>query len=417
MADFDPSELDIFTPTHTNRYNACIGTNSLHDLRTYAEGYLQASQMLLDNIFEKRLAYERDTLVHPILYSARHAIELSIKHVLVRLNETDRKTDNRLLHGHSLKELWDLFKKQTLFDRRFVSVVGDIDSIVVQLDQADPDAQDFRYPVNADGQQTLDGKVIVDLITVKELVDFLKDRVLYLFHLTETVVEERQLHAFTNELNREELRQLSIDLPDVSTWRDGGAFIEVKGQWRHELGLSNRAFSRAVDFIKGHREFAGNIGSEYSFVVLDEAVLDEVLKKAHEVQLERFANRHDHGFERLRKPSPVYAAYESIKGILSPSAVAEIESLFYLSRDGHYSEEFDFLFKHFNKSMTALSGERLVEEMKRSFIHVFEKTNFIDELINGVRKIGKLTLAEKFSKYVVHVEVELDDLGIEMEFK
>lgn len=417
MADFDPSQLDIFTPTHTSQFNACIGTNSLHDLRTYAEGYLQASQMLLDNIFEKRLAYERDTLVHPILYSARHAIELSIKHVLVRLNETDIKTDERLLHGHGLKELWELFKQQTLFDRRLVSVVGDVDSIVVQLDQADPDAQDFRYPVNTDGQQTLDGKVIVDLITVKELVDFLKDRMLYLFNLTEFVVDERQISAFTSELNREELRQLSIDLPDVSTWRDGGAFEEVKGQWKHDLGLSNSAFSRAVDFIKEHREFSGNIGIEKGFFVLDEAVLDEVLKKAYEVQQERIENRRDRSFESLLKPSPVYAAYESIKDKLSPSAVAEIEAIFYLSRDRRYSEEFEALFEHFNKSLTVLSGDRLEEEKQRNFIHVFEKINFIDELIGGLRKIGRISLAGKFAKYVVHVEVDLDDLGIEMEFK
>ncbi|MCG7926279.1 MAG: hypothetical protein JAY67_12120 [Candidatus Thiodiazotropha taylori] len=417
MAELDISKLDIFTPTHTGQFNACVGKNGAHDLRTYAEGYLQASEMLLDNIIENALAYERDTLVHPIMYSARHAIELSIKHVLVELNKTDIQTEERLLRGHGLKRLWDLFKQQAKFDRRIIEVIDSVDPIVNQLDQADPDAQDFRYPTNSEGSETLDGKAIVDLVTVKQLVDYLKKRLLLLFRLTEVIVDERHLNAFTKELNREELRQLSIDLPEINEWEKTAEFDKVKECWKSKLGLSNSAFSRAINFIKSHREFSGNIGKEYKFFALNKDTLEQVLEKAYEIQQERIANRNDRSFKRLTRPDPSYAAYESLKGTLSQNAIAEIETIFYLSRDRRYSEEFDQLYDKTNKSLAVVGDDRLEEEKKNSFVHVFSKTNFIVELIGGLRKIGEVTLAEDFKKYIVHVEVDLADPGLEMEFK
>ncbi len=416
MSEIDPTKLDIFTPTHSSLYNACVGNNSLHNLHTYAEGYLQAAKILLSQIFEKQLLYERDTLVHPILYSARHAIELSIKHVLTKLNECDIKTDEKQLHGHSLKELWHLFEIQTQFDRRLKIIVENVKPIVKQFDEADPDAQDFRYPKNVEGVQTLEGKFIVDLITVGKLVYYLDEKILKLFELIRIIVDERNLNAFTKEMNRDELRQLSIELPSYKTWAKSEDFEKVKQLWRKNLGLSNNAFSRAVNFIKNHREFAGNIGIEHDFISLNEELLREVMATAYDVKKERIADREIEGFARMIKPDPSYKYLAALTDKLSADAIAELSAIFYISRDHRYSEEFDFVYNYHQRDFKGLTGERLEKAKKQSFFHVFSKSNFINEVVGGLGKIGKLSLAKELEKYIINEELELQSLGVSMEF-
>lgn len=71
-------DWNIFESIHGGSFNACVGENSLHDLKTYSDGYIEASVMLINNVLDNSLIGQMDTLIHPILYSARHAIELII---------------------------------------------------------------------------------------------------------------------------------------------------------------------------------------------------------------------------------------------------------------------------------------------------------------------------------------------------
>jgi hypothetical protein len=417
MSEIDPSKLNIFEPTHSGRYNACVGHNSQHDMRTYAEGYLQSAQILIDQIFEKDMGYERDTLVHPILYSARHSIELSIKHVLNKLNETDIKTEERDIHGHSLKELWCRFKEQTTFDRRIIEVLETIEPIVTQLDQADPDAQDFRYPENTNGKQTLDGKAIVDLVTVKELVEYLTEKLLYLYDLVEVIVRERQFGAFTKEFNREELEKLSIELPDINTWDNSEEFEVVKNRWKEKYSLSNKGFIRAVDFLKGHREFSGNINNEHNFIALESQLLEELIKKANRIRLEQIADKGKSLREQMANSNSAYASYPQFESRLTPNVMSELNAIFYLSRNREISEVFDYLYRDHSKEFEGLTDEELEGALKKSFLHIYEKTNFIDEIIGGLNNTGRLKLADKLSEYKVGEGIYQDDLGLMMELK
>jgi hypothetical protein len=417
MSEIDPSKLDIFEPTHSGRYNACVGHNSQHDMRTYAEGYLQSAQILIDQIFEKEMGPEGDILVHPILYSARHSIELSIKHVLNELNETDIKTEEREIHGHSLKKLWCRFKKQTTFDRRIIKVVEAIEPIITQLDQADPNAQDFRYPENTNGEQTLDGKAIVDLVTVKEVVEYLREKLLYLYDLVEVIVRERQFGAFTKELNRKELKELSIELPDINTWDNNEEFEVVKNRWKEKYSLNNTGFNRAVDFLKGHREFSGNINNEHNFIALDSPLLEELIKKANRIRFEQTADKGKSLRVQMTNSNTACASYPQFKSRLTPKVVSELNAIFYLSRNREISDVFDDYYRDHSKVFEGLTDGELEGALKKSFLHIYKKTNFIEEIIGGLNNIGRLKMADKLSKYKVGEEIDQDDLGLIMELK
>jgi hypothetical protein len=78
MAETDPYEHDpFFKKIHDADWNACIGRQGHEE--HYLDGYIEAAIELADAIIEKRMFAKRDTLVLPILYNARHALELTLQ--------------------------------------------------------------------------------------------------------------------------------------------------------------------------------------------------------------------------------------------------------------------------------------------------------------------------------------------------
>ena len=411
MSEIDLSTLNIFAAAGRTEFNAGVGTNSFHDMRTYAEGYLQAAEKLTEVMIEQRLMPQRDTLVHPILYSARHGIELSIKHVLSILHDVAIKTEERLLHGHQLGQLWPLFKEKTCFDRRVIAIVDVIDPIVIQLDQSDPDAQDFRYPINSAGEQTLEGKTIVNLAVVAKLIKVLHVNLLELMRLAERIVQERKLNAYTDSLNREELKKLSLELPDISTWAGSDEFFKVREKWKESLELSNGAFSRAVDFIKNHREFSGNIGNDHSLIALDIDFLERLFTVAYEMRKQDIADRDLDILEAVLKPSLARENYPSFKDDLSLERLAELKALYYFQDVAYMSESYEVEYECFVKELSVFEGESLENAIKEGFIHVYEKLDFIPAVLIGLKLTGQLKYYDSLSRYEVIENFDSSKLG------
>lgn len=388
---------DIFTASHDGTFNACVGENGLHDLRTYAEGYIDASILLLETLFEKRLLGSRDTLVHPILYSARHAIELTIKHVLTELNQCDLKTDENKIKGHSLGKLWALFEVVAKHDSRLNNLFQSMNPIVQYLDDIDKDAQDFRYPEGNAKQgekskQTLEGKRIVDLVTTHKMVNELKEFLMSLFSEVETVVEQRVMGSFTRDLNRDELKALSEECrDDTSTY-----FGETQKKWKALHGLSSNGFKRAIYFIKKHREFAGNIGEESDLISLSSELLDQIIEwKRKDIQ-RNIGNSALDVFERAKERPISWDAYEELETSLTPEVVAELEALYYLSFLSRYSESYEALYEQQLSNLVFADAAAQHQECMESFIRLFDKTSFLDCLIKSLRLVGQVKLSEKY---------------------
>lgn len=413
---------NIFESTHNGRFNACVGNNSLHDLKTYADGYIEASVMLLDTVLDKCLIGQMDTLVHPILYSARHAIELTIKCVLFELNKCDLKTDTKKITGHSLSKLWSHFDVVSKNDSRLRELYQTIDPILKVLDAADPDAQDFRYPVGnakegAAPVQTLQGIAIVDLLTVRDMIQELKERLENLYLLAERVSNERQLKSFTKELNRDELMQLAIDCgADSSLY-----FCETQTNWHRSHGLSKNAFRRAKDFIKNHREFAGYMGNETQLIFIDPKLLDAIvefkLQDVGRMLTEREERREKQPagsslyffnvsiFADEAKNEPVeFKAYSVLKDQLTPEVVAELETLYYLAYLSDYSEKYRLNFDGNLKALNLRDEAARSKACMSSFLDVFAKTNLINNLIKSLALVGQNTKSQYYAKKLASLE-------------
>lgn len=388
--------VDIFAASHDGTFNACVGENGMHDLRTYAEGYIDASILLLETLFEKQLLGSRDTLVHPILYSARHAIELTIKHVLTELNKCDLQTDENRIKGHSLGKLWSLFEAVAKHDSRLNNLFKNMNPIVQYLDDIDKDAQDFRYPAGNAKQgekpkQTLEGKRIVDLVTTYKMVKELKELLMSLFAEVETVVEQRAMGSFTQDLNRDELKALS----EACTNDTSAYFAETKKKWKALNGLSSNGFKRAIDFIKKHREFAGNIGEESDLISLSSELLGQIVEwKRKDIQRDLENSALD-VFERAKERPISCDAYGELEESLTPEVVAELEALYYLSFRSQYSETYVALYKALLKNLIFADEAAQKQECMESFIRLFDKRPFLDNLIKSLRLIGQVKLSKK----------------------
>ena len=86
-----PSAPDpFFHLPGASEWNACIGSQGREE--HYVDGYIEAAIELTTAILAKRLYRQRDTLVSPILYSARHAVELNLKFATRASNPTSLRT-------------------------------------------------------------------------------------------------------------------------------------------------------------------------------------------------------------------------------------------------------------------------------------------------------------------------------------
>ena len=66
----------FFRLTSSAEWNACVGPQSSE--ADYVNGYIEAAMELADAVIAKRLYDKRDTLAMPILYNARHALEIAL---------------------------------------------------------------------------------------------------------------------------------------------------------------------------------------------------------------------------------------------------------------------------------------------------------------------------------------------------
>lgn len=367
---------NIFQPGTDGTFHACVGENGQHDFRTYSEGYLEAADKLLTDIIENGNLGGRDTLVHPILYSIRHSIELAIKYMSSYLSSEIKYEKLGSLTGHSLNDLYKKFSTARKLDRRLAKAIADLEEPVDALHSVDPDGQDFRYPVDSDNNQTLNGKRIVNLLAVKEMFVAVDSIVRSMFQLIEEIYTERHLGAYVNKLgdsavNRPDLERLSKGLPGAEGSTQAEWDVAQK-HWVKELEISNSIYRKAVAFIKQHRQFAANMGVHIPLNSLTEDALKKLL----------FSTR-----SPLSDIEVLKLYREQIQSQPNES-VAEISALFCLGSGRQYSEEFEMEYQRELREFHSLEGDALEQARVKSFSHVVSKTNFCDGFKRGLNMVG-----------------------------
>lgn len=125
------------------------------DWTLYQYGYAGAAKLLMRRTASGR---DQDFLIYPILFTARHAIELGLKEIILCGNRL-LDQDNPNLIRHDLRYLWKV-AKPLLAEVEALHQPGAseeeattaFEDLINELSAADPRSTTFRYPVDTDGR-------------------------------------------------------------------------------------------------------------------------------------------------------------------------------------------------------------------------------------------------------------------------
>ena len=150
-------DMSLFETTNQSDWRANARMDHRLDWGLYILGYKEATNLLIEHTASGR---DQDTVIYPILFNARQAIELGLKEVILLgdrlLNLDDPYYASPLPLGHQLRPLWDKAKGRIAqvgtsldpgaLDDHYHRSAAEFERLLLQLDSADPRSFNFRYP-------------------------------------------------------------------------------------------------------------------------------------------------------------------------------------------------------------------------------------------------------------------------------
>lgn len=414
--------------------NACVGNNGSPGYWEYADGFSYAANLLLNQILDNKDRNNVDIVIYPICFNIRHAVELRLKHAIIRIRELYeiKKIDKQfnLLNIHDIKNLWNIIVESTKeLDKRFSIVVEKIEEYISDISQIDPTGQTFRYPYSNEEVKHLTEESIINLFVIrsrfKKLSQYLS---IFVEYIKEISIEYSQ-GLFTEKLSREDLFKISREIPPYSEWGDH-EFLAKKVEIIERHSLSRRNFSEALNKIKEHTElsyFIHNKQDSVSFskekiktffhhwsqinpqpkISLEEQ--QEMAQKRAKEMLESIGTerekKQDFNIEELFNEERLFEEYWNSHGKnLSPEDIAYIIS-FYENTDFTYSEYFQRTLAR-NKEFTL----KATEENKERVSSLFTKSLLFEKTVHNLLLLKEFDLVENL---ITSLDLPIDNYPIQ----
>ncbi|WP_442511354.1 hypothetical protein SH528x_003029 [Novipirellula sp. SH528] len=160
-------------------HDACIHYCGF-DWPMVADGFTEAANVLAYKAQEQ--SHFLDSLIYPIAFNFRHAVELRLKIACFRANAIYR-TVKLPPSGHDLSKLWAQLKPDVI--KRFANDpdyprIAEIEDILGDLVDFDATSTNFRYPTDRKGLTSLPGVTNIN-------IPRLQDRLNLLLNLLQTI--------------------------------------------------------------------------------------------------------------------------------------------------------------------------------------------------------------------------------------
>ncbi len=394
-ATHEPKSHDpFFALIGSSEWNACIGAQA--EAENYLDGYMEAAFELVDAVIEKRMHDKRDTLVLPILYNARHAVELALKYTAGRLIDAKILTGDAPL-DHDIASAWQRLSEAHLPDAALRCHIDDLQPFVRSLASIDDDGQALRYVTRTDGTKSMEDRSLANLEVIRVGLRVLARILDDLKHRTIDLVGELWTGTFTAECSRSDLYAIAKKLPHKPAWTTDD-FTGARAAVMAEYHLTSNAFSRAVNKIKVQTELAGMIGipSKPKHLTDELAILaveqwrrlhPPRIKKPDDLGLDYFAPR---DFDAMQTSADLEAEVAGIwRDTLTAPQLADLEVIYYLGRNRQFCEAYP---EDLVKTLPLYQDGAQAPAKIR---HLMEKTNLRDGLVTGLVLIGDRALAER----------------------
>jgi len=244
--------------------NACVGNNGFIDLYTYQCGYYEATIELINSI--KKSWTKADLLIYPVVYSARHTIELFLKNQLFNLKYINSKAkgvkfESQLINTHEIKELWNQFKKLSAVDIRYEPYTKDLEEYISDFYQVDNTGETFRYPFSHEDVRHLTDLACINIDIFEKRFTQLYKMIDELGYLTDFLINEYKEGTVIKGLSRQQIKEIALELPARKDWGEN-VFAIKKAEILKKYNISSTTFSKVLSLIQRHKEFASYVGLE-----------------------------------------------------------------------------------------------------------------------------------------------------------
>lgn len=388
--------------------NACVGDNGQPSYVEYAEGFSKAANILIDLVIKDRsIRLSVDEFVYPVCFNMRHSVELRLKGAIEEIIEI-AKVKNINIHfnsssSHDINIIWSFFKTQSeSIDKRYIAANQKVEATILDIAGVDPTGQTFRYPISNDARKHLTDISVINFILLKKKFNELEKNLEALHRLNNWLQSEYNQGSFTEKLSRPEIFKIAKTLPRVEKWKDA-EFTTVRDSIKVEYGLGSRDFSKAVDIIKTHYNLAPLINTPLPI----KGISEEKLLRFIEIWLKEnpdFRKDQDKPYTEIKfdnesmlarilaRSVPRNQTWDSFNGEVDAEYLAGIEALFYFARDREFVEYYDRLYER----QLAQANSTLAHNasLKDDFMHIFNKSNAIDNFLISLFALHHVELAE-----------------------
>ena len=374
---------------------ACVGENGGTTDEDIRNGFKRTVELLTESLKDGQEV--EDLLVYPIVYNARHSIELSLKIVIKMLWEIEGKKGikysdeiiaerKKKIHTHNIEELYKMACENKNIDRRIPAYFENIEDMI-RFYYFDEEGDAFKYELNKENQPHMIKNKIshISIVLLKTEFKEVMEKFDELICFLRNCMDEYSLGTFTKNLSRTDIWDISKRLPDYEEWRTE-KFREIKEEIKQEYHLGSKEFSEAVNLIKKNRFFSENIGCEKIFGTITQEELKE------------YASLVKYYFEKNKFKEGNVTEWYKLDGVQQNAEILKK----YLSNSS--METLNTLLCFYDMSNSSLAVEKLEDVYEyivgSSFdemyiIRKLKQKNACLRIINGMKKCGQVTYAKQ----------------------
>lgn len=269
------------------KYNACVGNNGWVGMHSYIDGFQSSTIILLESLIKNvnKEDYDGfiwclDTCVYPILFSARHFLELFLKQQVLRISYLKNKSEDdyeiklKLLKTHDTHKLWKLFldEVKSVCDIRLNKYLYEIHLFILQFHNIDSTGETFRYPYSQTNSLHLTNHSVIGLKRFYE--QFLKfSKVASEFsYLTYYLLQEYKVGTYTEHLSRDDIEKIALLLPKKNNWNNIN-LKQYQSYVKDKYGVGSREFRDVLEIIKNNIEFNNIVSDEYKLKIDEQKLI------------------------------------------------------------------------------------------------------------------------------------------------
>lgn len=286
-------------------YNACVGNNGWIGIDTYIHGYQAATLVMLESVLKSVNCREDvpenanywyvDTAIYPILFSARHYIELYLKQKIYEINQfkIKKEIEDKLIRTHDINRLWHIFKNivDETSDSRMNEFIIAIEPYINDFSKIDLTGETFRYPYNQDyTKKHLEDMSVIGLYNFYQKFNELSKHMTSFDWLIDYLYDEYRACTYTKHLHREDIERIAKMLPVYTDW-EKDEFRKIKIDIKKQFEIGSKELSQVICIIKEHMEFKRYLFPDiYELEISEDKLIKFINNKFSIDDLELFTN-------------------------------------------------------------------------------------------------------------------------------